>query len=332
MRENTGTRYIKWAMVLFCFIISLNIFMGCSKEYNSSKAEHDINEQYKHFKIHDISGLSEDEIVIEIKKANEIEEILNQNKYYQSSIMHENVKEYDGLIEVLAASYNNDKLNGSFSFAYVGNQEIFLFQSGEVYRFNSDNNTFSRKIYFNNHYENKKASLMNCSEFLSSPYEKVKSIEKTGDNIIVHTGYDLSKENEGFKKSYGISDGVVKITYTVNPSTLIMKEKKADCLLLNETQKELYRTIFYYLSKPEKLTPKVTLDDIIAKKNRNFTVVFNPKTKQEESKTFKVKCGLNVIYDLPEGYHNAYRNEACTDIYNSSATNDDETIYFMKGK
>jgi len=160
--------------------------------------------------------------------------------------------------------------------------------------------------------------------------EKITSVKRNSDCIYIDTEYNASDDTEYFKKKYGFSKGTIKIQYSVSPDTLLINDKKAVCLTSEGAQKKNFDTSIY---DPTKLSKKgmsnmKTINDVVLKEERNFTVAFDNKSK----KTYKVKAGLKVVFSLPDGYYHAYSDKAYTKIYTSAATKKEETVYFTKGK
>lgn len=300
---------------LISFITLAAMLVSCASRDNSSSSTDQ--------KRGELSSLSETEIIDKIEKENQTGTLLNQQKFFGAAITRFNYREKTLSSESVFINYDNGNFSGSYT---DDKQKILYFTSDKVYHYNDSEHTFSQQIFFDNQYEEAKNSVQKCYRFLSGPNEKVVSIKKTGDFILVQTKYNIADESNSLKTDYNISNGVITITYSVDPNTFFIKRKEATCLLDSGVEEKLFDTSIY---QPEdSSTTTKTMADALPKGERTITAVFNLKTK----KIYKVKSGLKITFDLPKGYKNAYRDEACTSVYHSAATKNDETIYFVLGK
>lgn len=317
-------KYYKLIASFICFTALVFLLVGCTKKVDSVSSAVNIEKQ-------DLSSLSDDEIINKTKNANQTTALLNKYKLFGASIEHYNYQGQDSWTEGFTFSSVGGKINGSYM---SGAENILEFESDKFYRYDSKANTFSQLIFFKNQYEEAKSSIQKCYQFLSEPTEKVVSIKRTDDCILINTEYNAADNSDRFKKDYSISDGTVKTTYTVNPNTFFIEEKTATCLLHDKTEKELFDTFCQTSEGAKKAIKSSTLmiENILTKEERNFTVIFEPETDNKTKKTYKVKSGLKVVFDLPVGYNNVYQDEACTKIYHSEAIKNDETIYLKQGK
>lgn len=306
-------------ILLFAFLL-----VGCSEKSDSASSAVSSSKP-------DLSMLTDDELVDRIKNANRIKTMVNKYKLFGLGIEHNGYNRKNSWEEGFTLASANGKMAGSYlSGSIKGVNSIIAFEDNDFYSYDSKTKAFSQIIFLKSQYEEIKSSMLEFCGFLVSPHEKIASVKRNADCIYINTEYNASDDTEYFKKKYGFSNGIVKIRYSVSPYTLLINRKNAVCLTGKGKQLDFFDTSIY---DPTKLSKKgmqnmKAINDVLSKGERNFTVVFDNKSRE----TYKARAGLKVVFRLPDGYYHAYSDKACTKIYTSEATRENETIYFNKGK